>query len=190
MLKCNLAILLAKKGLRVTKVSKDTGISRTTLTALVNNSSKGIQFETIDTLCQYLKTGIADFFEFHPSAYAMRSWSEADGFDHTAFIELTIRYKNLTQCVLLVGFSREISRSALVIEASVAREKSIPDTYSDDRRFAYKIGNRWFAADYYPKLPDVFKTDFDADVKAELIKALEIPESTSVEFNFDVTENG
>lgn len=54
MLRCNLAILLAERNIKITKVSKDTGISRTTLTSLSSNASQGIQFETLNTLCQYL----------------------------------------------------------------------------------------------------------------------------------------
>ena len=54
MLRCNLSIILAEKNLKITKVSNDTGISRTTLTALCNNTSQGIQFDTLNTLCSYL----------------------------------------------------------------------------------------------------------------------------------------
>ncbi|MDU7066726.1 MAG: helix-turn-helix transcriptional regulator [Clostridium perfringens] len=55
MIRCNLSILLAERNLKITQVSKDTGISRTTLTSLSNNYSQGIQFDTINTLCNYLK---------------------------------------------------------------------------------------------------------------------------------------
>lgn len=55
MIRCNLAILLAERNLKITKVSSDTGISRTTLTSLANNRSQGIQFDTINTLCNYLR---------------------------------------------------------------------------------------------------------------------------------------
>ncbi|MEX6642420.1 helix-turn-helix transcriptional regulator [Clostridium perfringens] len=55
MIRCNLSILLAERNLKITKVSKDTGVSRTTLTSLSNNYSQGIQFDTINTLCNYLK---------------------------------------------------------------------------------------------------------------------------------------
>lgn len=54
MVRCNLTILLAERNLKITQVSKDTGISRTTLTYLANNYSKGIQYDTLNTLCTYL----------------------------------------------------------------------------------------------------------------------------------------
>lgn len=55
MIRCNLNILLAERNLKITKVSNDTGISRTTLTSLVNNRAHGIQLDTINSLCSYLK---------------------------------------------------------------------------------------------------------------------------------------
>lgn len=54
MIRCNLAVLLAERNLKITRVSKETGISRTTLTSLANNKGQGIQFDTINTLCSYL----------------------------------------------------------------------------------------------------------------------------------------
>lgn len=66
MIICNLAVLLAQRQLKITRVSNDTGISRTTLTALNQNESKGVQFETISTLCQYLKIKPSDFFQYLP----------------------------------------------------------------------------------------------------------------------------
>ena len=55
MIKINLAVLLAERGLKITELSKQTGISRPTLTALYYNQSKGIQFDTLDSLCDHLK---------------------------------------------------------------------------------------------------------------------------------------
>ena len=64
MVRCNLSILLAERQLKITKVSNDTGISRTTLTALCNNNSQGIQFDTIDKLCSYLKVSPGDIIAY------------------------------------------------------------------------------------------------------------------------------
>lgn len=62
MIKCNLAVLLAERNLKISEVSKRTGISRTTLTALTQNQSKGIQFDTFDKLCTTLKISPNDLF--------------------------------------------------------------------------------------------------------------------------------
>ena len=66
MLRCNLAVLLAERGLKITAVSSDTKISRTTLTALANNYSQGIQFDTMNTLCNYLQITPDKLFLYSP----------------------------------------------------------------------------------------------------------------------------
>lgn len=66
MIRCNLSILLAERNLKITKVSNDTGISRTTLTSLNSNRAQGIQFDTINTLCTYLKISPDQLISFIP----------------------------------------------------------------------------------------------------------------------------
>ena len=66
MIRCNLAVLLAERQLRISRIAKDTGISRTTLTMLYGNASQGIQFETLDTLCRYLKVEPKDILLYCP----------------------------------------------------------------------------------------------------------------------------
>ncbi len=66
MLIFNLSVLLAERNLKINKVSKDTGISRTTLTSLAKNHAQGIQFETVNTLCLYLNVSPSDLMKVHP----------------------------------------------------------------------------------------------------------------------------
>lgn len=66
MIKSNLKIILAGSNIRITRVFNDTGISRTTLTALSEGHSKGIQFDTINILCRYLKIEPKDLFIYAP----------------------------------------------------------------------------------------------------------------------------
>ena len=95
MLRCNLALLLAERGLKISKVAKDTGISRTTLTALTNSTSQGVQLETIDKLCMYLKTDVSSFFVFHPSTISFILSKEND----KTFLFLTIKYSNIQSSI-------------------------------------------------------------------------------------------
>ncbi|CUB59039.1 hypothetical protein BN2127_JRS10_04747 [Bacillus subtilis] len=60
MIRSNLGELLEKDNLSINKVSTDTGISRQTITSLVNNESKGIQFNTLETLMAYLGVKLTD----------------------------------------------------------------------------------------------------------------------------------
>ena len=53
MIKNNFNELMAQKKLKITRVSNDTGISRPTLTSLTRGESKGIQYDTLNTLCNY-----------------------------------------------------------------------------------------------------------------------------------------
>lgn len=62
----NLSVLLAERRLTLSRVSQDTRISRTTLTALAGRSAKGIQFDTLNTLCQYLKVTPDALFAYRP----------------------------------------------------------------------------------------------------------------------------
>jgi putative transcriptional regulator len=55
--------LLAERQLKVSKVSLDTGISRPTLNSIFYGRSKGIQFDTINKLCDYLHITPGDLFD-------------------------------------------------------------------------------------------------------------------------------
>lgn len=66
MIRNRLAVLLAERQLKISKVSSITKISRTTLTSLAQNESKMVQLETVNTLCMYLRIPIDEFFEFIP----------------------------------------------------------------------------------------------------------------------------
>lgn len=69
MLRVNLNMLLAERNLTASRLSKETGISKTTLTSLVNNTGKGIQYDTIDTICNFLGVTPNEFFDYVPIDY-------------------------------------------------------------------------------------------------------------------------
>ena len=66
MIKSNLKVKLAENNIRISKIANDTGISRTTLTALSEGHTKGIQFDTLNKICRYLKIEPADLFVYSP----------------------------------------------------------------------------------------------------------------------------
>lgn len=66
MIFCNLKVLLAQRNITISKMSSDTNISRTTLTALCSNKSGGIQFDTLDNICSYLKVLPDEVILFSP----------------------------------------------------------------------------------------------------------------------------
>ena len=66
MIRNNLSLILVERQLRISQVSNDTGISRTTLTGLSQNNTKMIQTNIINTLCNYLEITPNVFFEYVP----------------------------------------------------------------------------------------------------------------------------
>lgn len=66
MILSNLSEILGKKKLKIAKVVNDTGISRPTLTTLYYNTSKGINFYTLNVLCSYLEVLPSDLLKFYP----------------------------------------------------------------------------------------------------------------------------
>ena len=66
MIKSNLKVKLAENNIRISKIANDTGIRRTTLTALSEGHTKGIQFDTLNKICRYLKIEPADLFVYSP----------------------------------------------------------------------------------------------------------------------------
>lgn len=81
MIRCNLAVLLAERGIKMAKVSKDTGISRTTLTSLTNNKCEGLQFSTLNTLCFYLKVTPAEILAYFPYDLRITHISVTDSYN-------------------------------------------------------------------------------------------------------------
>ncbi|MCT6924098.1 helix-turn-helix transcriptional regulator [Metasolibacillus sp.] len=64
----NFRVILAKKELSITDVSRATGISRTTLNSLFYKRAKGIQFQTLEALCVYLNCDVGELFEITKEA--------------------------------------------------------------------------------------------------------------------------
>ena len=54
--------LLAERNVTITQVHNDTGLSRPTLNSIFNDRNKGIQLETINILCNYLKITPGELF--------------------------------------------------------------------------------------------------------------------------------
>ncbi|MGX7047769.1 hypothetical protein RU86_GL000745 [Lactococcus piscium] len=71
MLLNKLAVILTQKNIKISRLSFDTGISRTTLTALSQNDSKRIDNDTLNTICTYLRITPTEFFEYSPLDFSM-----------------------------------------------------------------------------------------------------------------------
>ena len=99
----NLAVLFAQRGLRTSKVSADTGISRTTLTALSQNRSVGVQLETLNTLCRYLQVTPEQILLYAPVELPDEIFIEGFGSKFNLKFELLVDDRGRLRRLLLVG---------------------------------------------------------------------------------------
>lgn len=63
MIVCKLENILKRRGIKVSTLARGTGISRTTITALMRGHSNGVQYDTLSSLCKYLNVTIDMIFE-------------------------------------------------------------------------------------------------------------------------------
>jgi len=62
---CNIKELMKKKHLNIKTIQQSTGLSRTTISNLINQHSNGIQFDTLATLCGILECDISELLVLH-----------------------------------------------------------------------------------------------------------------------------
>jgi len=62
-MKCNLSRILGGKRLKISELSRDTGIHRNTLTRLYKDTATRIEINAIEQLCRYLKLELNELFE-------------------------------------------------------------------------------------------------------------------------------
>lgn len=93
MIKTNFSVLMAERGLKIADVYEATGISKTTLMALSENTGKGVQFDTVDKLCNYLGVELKDFFIYVPYLWDL-TFQEKGETDHSSYIMVKLKTKN------------------------------------------------------------------------------------------------
>ncbi len=63
MIKCHLSRLMGEKKLKISDVTRDTGINRGTITRLYHETAQRIELDALDALCEYLDCQVSDLFE-------------------------------------------------------------------------------------------------------------------------------
>ncbi|MCD9513858.1 helix-turn-helix domain-containing protein [Photobacterium carnosum] len=63
MLKCHLSKLMGEKRLKISDISRGTGINRGTLTRLYNETATRVDLDVIEQLCDYLDIPVGELFE-------------------------------------------------------------------------------------------------------------------------------
>lgn len=69
MIKNNFRILLAKKKKKMSDVENDTGLSKNAIRSLYYETSKGIQFSTLVTICNYLDCRVEDLLFYEKNIF-------------------------------------------------------------------------------------------------------------------------
>lgn len=95
MIKCNLAVLLAERGLKMSDVINQTTLAKNTVRSLYYNEAKGIQFETIETLCNYLKVKPGDIIQEINFSYQIVEKYMLDAEGHVKF-KILFNYQDRT----------------------------------------------------------------------------------------------
>lgn len=121
--------ILADKKLRITQVGLETGLSRTTLTALAKNSGAGVNYETIDKLCIYLEVTPGEFFEFYPADIQTASEFIYDGYAEEYEARATVLFteKNVSYTMQLTGV---LSSRFSYVEDGIQLENDDPSNVS------------------------------------------------------------
>ena len=168
MIKCSLSILLAERNLKITKVSKETGISRTTLTALYYNTNQGIQFDTLNTLCKYLRITPSDLILYNEYDVSLKNMNFYDEDERIISLEIKITDKNKDNIYHLAGtcdidFLNEDDDVTTGVNVSLY----VP-IFEDDQLNTknLKIKN------YLQNLPRIFLTELEDDLHVYLFSEL------------------
>ncbi|PCF86506.1 helix-turn-helix domain-containing protein [Staphylococcus intermedius] len=92
MIQSRLSVLMAERGLKISDLYEETGISKTTLMAIAENTGKGIQFDTVDKLCNFLGVTPCDFFDYSPYIVETKKSNFSEG--NLEGIEIRIKKQN------------------------------------------------------------------------------------------------
>ncbi len=63
MIRCRLSVLMGERKLKIADVARETGLPRSTITALYKETAERIELSSIDALCDYFDCDVADLFQ-------------------------------------------------------------------------------------------------------------------------------
>lgn len=64
MIRCHLSTLMGMHKLKIADVARETGLNRSTITALYKETANRIELDAVDNLCRMFKCSVGDLFEF------------------------------------------------------------------------------------------------------------------------------
>jgi putative transcriptional regulator len=66
MVRCHLSALMGRDKLRISDVSRLTGLNRSTVTALYKETTTRLDLAAVDALCQLFCCSVGELFEYEP----------------------------------------------------------------------------------------------------------------------------
>lgn len=66
MIKNRLSIILGEQRIRISELARMTGISQNALNKIYHNKTKGIDFDTLNKICNALGRNTQEIFEYFP----------------------------------------------------------------------------------------------------------------------------
>lgn len=68
MIRCNLSTLMGQEKLRISDVVRETGLNRSTITALYKETATRVELPAIDELCRLFRCQVGDLFKHLPDS--------------------------------------------------------------------------------------------------------------------------
>ncbi len=66
MIRCHLSTFMGREKLRISDVAQKTGLNRSTITALYNETATRVDLPAIESLCNLFQCQVGDLFEVAP----------------------------------------------------------------------------------------------------------------------------
>lgn len=110
---------MAERGLKMIDVIQATGIAKTTIRALYYNTGKGVQFETLTTLCDYFDVDVGEILTKMDINVDYSSIKMVSENTYTAVIDVVSGYKKISGEVRFI--LEDIKTVDLVIPMNIYR---------------------------------------------------------------------
>lgn len=150
MIKTNLAVLMAERGLKIADVYEATGISKTTLMAISENTGKGIQYETMDKLCNFFGITPKDFFIYSPFRFSV-SWFDLGLINNQILekpkIKVDAASYDLTSLLISLEKEGDVLTYPFNLVVVPKNDNHIPITLQNKVDFGILLGNWPFSND-------------------------------------------
>lgn len=176
MIRNNLAKLMIDRKISATQLFNDTGIARSTISKISNNSTDKISLNTIDKLCNYLEVTPHEFFEIWPyevsvscgflnfdNLQEVKETNVIKFFEEPAFISIELK-RGRTQKIF---FEYELTIICEYNPNDVFNEMKIKED-------EIKLSKNCQDTKLLDEMPIQFKKDLIKDIDSQLISTFEL----------------